>query len=119
MIARIAGDRETAFIGNATVTPGDAGIVELFIREVRTDVADETVSFAPKDLQSELLLGGQCVALTVDKTVIRRISGQNAADVTRQCSGQRRCIHLHPRGCFFQRQIHLIRVLDRLDYLLF
>ena len=38
VVARIAGYREPAFVGEPAVTPRDAGVVELLVSEVRTDV---------------------------------------------------------------------------------
>ncbi len=41
-------DSEAAQIEKLAITPGDAGIVETFVGEVRADVAGRAVRFAPE-----------------------------------------------------------------------
>ena len=57
-IARICSDREAAFIGVSAIAPGDSGVVELLVCEVRTIVARRAVAFSTKDLKSKLLFFG-------------------------------------------------------------
>ena len=59
VVARIAGDAEAAFIDEPAVPPRDAGVVELFISEIRTDMTRGAPAFAAKDLNSYFLFGGK------------------------------------------------------------
>ena len=52
VVARIAGNGEPSFIRQTAVAPGDTGIVELLIGEVRTDVAGRAATLAAEHLQS-------------------------------------------------------------------
>ena len=47
----IARDRKAAFILKLAVSPSDTGVVELFVRKSRADVADGAVAFSSEDLQ--------------------------------------------------------------------
>ena len=51
-----------SFVGQLAVTPGDPGVVQCLIREVRANVAGGAVGLTAKDLKAELLLGGADLA---------------------------------------------------------
>jgi hypothetical protein len=59
VIARISGNGEPAFITELPITPRDAGVVELLVREVWTDMAGRAVSFSAKNLEPQLLFFGK------------------------------------------------------------
>ena len=71
VIARVVGDGEAAFIGETAIAPGDAGVVELLVGEVRSEMACSAIAFAAKNLKAQLLLSGECRALAVDEAVVR------------------------------------------------
>ena len=52
VIPRDAGNREPSFIGKPTVAPGDSGVVEILVGEIRTDVATAAAALAAEQLQS-------------------------------------------------------------------
>ncbi len=70
-----------AFVCEASANPGDSCVVEPLVREVRTDVAGGAVAFPTEDLEAELLLGGECVAVAFYETVVGRVTGEDAADI--------------------------------------
>ena len=47
VVARIAGDAEAAFIDESSVPPRGAGVVELFVDEIRTDPPGTRVNTSP------------------------------------------------------------------------
>src|SRR6185369_1426737 len=95
-----------AKVGEVAVAPGDAGVVEPLIAEIRADVAGDAVALAAEDLESRLLPGRKRGSVAVDEAVERRIAGENRADEAGQCARDLTRRETDPRGGLRERQVH-------------
>src|SRR5205809_7983720 len=67
-------------IGKIAVAPGNAGVVEPLVGEVRTYMARDAVRLGTENLQAGLLRGRESCAVAVDETVEGRVAGEDGAD---------------------------------------
>src|SRR5262245_40481297 len=76
-IPRFAGDCEPALIGQTAIAPGDAGVVEVLVGEVRPDMAGNAATLAAEHLQACFLESVQRIGPSGSVTVEARIAGPN------------------------------------------
>src|SRR4051812_28113125 len=66
-----------AGVGEFAVAPGDAGIVEAFVRKIGADVASRAVCFASEQLQAGLFFRREGGAVATDEAVEPRITRED------------------------------------------
>src|SRR5438093_365579 len=94
-IAFIARNGEPALISEASVAPGDGGVVKLFVGKTRTCVTGCAPILATKYLQAGFLKRCECIRAPCSITVEPRISGADRSNVAGQRAGHICRLHAH------------------------
>lgn len=90
MIRNLSGDGETSFVEQRArvVSPGDAGVMEPFVRVVRTSMARDAIAFTWKDLQAQARLRRQRGRITANIAVHRRVTRDDRAHIAGKGAGE-------------------------------